>query len=114
MKWFYEKNTDFLQHSVNKKFEEILDMTNAEFQQWCIELRKVVVDLWDNKNQPPRVGYTEAEMAEQFNDMIGYPIHEFLAEDQLTGEKNVRTHVRRLRSSVTVALRGKKSPKSVF
>ena len=89
MKWFYEKNTDFLQHSVNKTFEEILDMTTAEFQQWCIELRKVVVDLWDNKNQPPRVGYTEAEMAEQFNDMIGYPVHEFLVEDQLTGEKNV-------------------------
>lgn len=89
MKWFYEKNTEFLQHSVNKTFEDVLDMSDADFQKWCIELRKVVVDLWDNKNLPPRVGYTEAEMVEQFSDMIGYPINEFLVEDQLTGEKNV-------------------------
>ncbi len=39
---------------------------------------------------------------------------QWTSRDNVATKKNVRTHVRRLRSSVTVALRGKKSPKSVF
>jgi len=88
-KWFYEKNRELLNSPVNKKFEEVLWMTKDEFRQWVIDLRSTVVDLWDNKNLPPRVGFTEDEIIEQFERMESFPVHEFETVDELTGEKDV-------------------------
>jgi len=89
MKYFYEKNRELLESDVNKKFEDIMSMTKDEFRQWVIELRKTVVALWDDKGQPPRVGYDEKEIVEQFNEMTSFPVHTFLVKDELTGEKDV-------------------------
>jgi hypothetical protein len=88
-KYFYEKNTEFLESSVNKKFEEILWMSKEDFRQWVIDMRKEVVHLWDEKGQPPRVGYNEQEIIDQFNEMTSFPIHKFLVKDELTGEEDV-------------------------
>lgn len=65
-KWFYERNDELLNSSVNKTFEELLWMTDAEFRQWVIDLRKTVVDLWDNKGIPPRVGFDEKGILDNF------------------------------------------------
>lgn len=89
MKYFYEKNTELLESEVNKTFEEILWMTKDEFRQWIVDLRKTVVHLWDEKGQPPRVGYNEQEIVDQFNEMTPFPVHKFLVKDELTGEKDV-------------------------
>jgi hypothetical protein len=89
MKYFYEKNRELIESEVNKKFEEILSMTKDEFRQWVIDLRKTVVTLWDEKGQPPRVGYDEREIVEQFNEMTSFPVHKFLVKDELTGERDV-------------------------
>ncbi len=83
------RNDLLLEHPVNKTFEEVLWMTTEQFREWCIELRKVVVDLWDNHGLPPRVGFTEKETVEQFKKMLNFPVHEFEQVDLLTGEKNV-------------------------
>ena len=88
-KHFYEKNTDFLQSPVNKKFEEVLWMTQDEFRQWIRDMRKEVVRLWDENGQPPRVGYNEQEIIDQFNNMSSFPVHEFLNVDELTGDQDV-------------------------
>lgn len=89
MKHFYEKNTELIESSVNKTFDEILAMTEQEFRDWVIELRKTVVDLWDNKGLPPRVGYNEAEIIDNMSKMLSFPVHELETVDHLTGEKNV-------------------------
>ena len=89
MKWFYEKNRELIDSPVNKYFEEVLWMSKDEFRQWVIDLRKTVVDLWDNHNLPPRVGYDEQEIIEQFNQMHSFPVHKFEVIDELTGEKDV-------------------------
>ena len=89
MKYFYEKNKEFLESSVNKKFEEILAMTTDEFRQWVIDMRKEVVRLWDEKGQPPRVGFNEQEIIDQFNEMTSFPVYKFLVKDELTNEKDV-------------------------
>jgi hypothetical protein len=88
-KYFYEKNTEFLESPVNKTFEEILWMPKDEFRQWVIDMRKTVVKLWDEKGQPPRVGYNEQEIINQFNEMTSFPIHKFPVKDELTGEEDV-------------------------
>jgi len=89
MNYFYEKNRELLESNVNKTFEEVLCMTKDEFRQWVIDLRKTVVELWDNKGQPPRVGYDELEIVKQFNEMTSFPVHKFLVKDELTGEEDV-------------------------
>ena len=49
MNYFYEKNRELLESNVNKTFEEVLWMSKDEFRQWAIDLRKTVVELWDEK-----------------------------------------------------------------
>ena len=47
-KTFYEKNEYFLDSPVNILFEDLLEMTPDEFTRWVIDMRKTVVDIWDN------------------------------------------------------------------
>ena len=89
MKAFYEKNNYLIDHDVNKTFEDVLWMTDAEFRQWCIDLRYIVVYTWDILGIPPRVGYNEDEIIDQFKQMESYPVHEFLVKDEVTGAKDV-------------------------
>jgi hypothetical protein len=89
MKYFYEKNRELIDSTCNKKFEEVLKMTKEEFREWAISLRKTVVELWDEKGQPPRVGYDEHQIIDQFNDMSTFPVHKFLVKDELTGEMDI-------------------------
>lgn len=88
-KHFYEKNTELLESKVNKTFEEILAMDDKQFRNWVIDLRKTVVDLWDNKGLPPRVGYNEKEIIENFRDMVTYPVHELEIEKDVIRNTSV-------------------------
>ena len=76
MNHYYERNTDLLESDVNKTFDEILVMSDEEFHQWVIDLRKTVVDLWDNKGLPPRVGYDRDGIIDNFRKMVSFPVHE--------------------------------------
>jgi len=87
--WFYEKNTEFLGSPVNKTFEEVLWMSKEEFRQWVIDLRKEVTRLWDEHGQPPRVGFSKSEIAEQFNDLQRVIPGKILARDMDTGVYDV-------------------------
>lgn len=92
-KWYYTKNTELLNSWVNIKFETVLWADEENFKYWVKELRKEIVRIWDEHGTPPRVGYSETEIVDDFNTMIGYPIHDFLTTDEFTGEKNVIRNV---------------------
>jgi len=91
-KWFYEKNDELLNSSVNKTFEEVLWMTEPEFCAWVAEMRAEVVRIWDSLGIPPRVGFTEQEIIAQFREMRSYPVHHpvdgFESIDEETGTKD--------------------------
>ncbi len=87
-KYFYERNDYLLNSSVNKFFEEILWMTEDEFQTWVRDMRKEVVYAWDVLGIPPRVGWNEHDIIEQFNNLKAFPISEVLVVDEATGERN--------------------------
>lgn len=89
MKHFYEKNTYLLEHEVNKTFEEVLWMSDDEFKQWLRDMRKEVQYAWDELGIPPRVGFSEEEIVDQFNKISSFPVHEFESIDEMTGEKDV-------------------------
>jgi len=54
-----------------------------------IDLRKTVVYLWDEKGQPPRVGYDKSEIAEQFQKLEQIITTTFEQTDEHTGERNI-------------------------
>ena len=87
--WYYERNWELMESPVNKTFEEILWMTKDEFRQWVIDLRKTVVQLWDEKNQPPRMGFDKSEIIEQFQKLESLCVNTFEKVDEHTGEQNV-------------------------
>jgi hypothetical protein len=87
--WFYEKNEDLINSPVNKTFEELLWMTDAEFRRWVIDMRKTVVDLWDNKGLPPRVGYNKDEIIDNFQKMISFPVHELEIDKDIVRNTSV-------------------------
>jgi hypothetical protein len=91
-KWFYEKNDELLKSPVNKTFEEVLWMTDTEFRTWVAEMRAEVIRIWDEKGIPPRVGFSEQEIVEQFREMRSYPVHHpvdgFECVDEETGKKD--------------------------
>lgn len=88
-KWFYEKNEELLNSPVNKTFEELLWMSNDEFRQWVIDMRKTVVDIWDKKGIPPRVGYNKNEIIDNFEKMTTFPVHELEIEKDVIRNTSV-------------------------
>ena len=89
MNHFYERNNYILEHGINKKFEEVLWMTEDEFREWVIDMRRTIVDAWDELGIPPRVGYDEQAIINQMDKMESFPVHEFEMVDELTGENNL-------------------------
>ena len=89
MKHFYEKNYYLLDSDVNKNFEEVLWMSDDEFRQWLRDMREEVKYSWDELGLPPRVGYDEVKIIDQFNQMSSFPVHQFECIDEETGEKDV-------------------------
>lgn len=87
--WYYERNSEFLDSPINKRFEEILWMTQEEFRTWVIDMRNTVVRLWDEKGQPPRVGFTTDEMIQQFSEIEPFLSNSMLKRDDKTGKKDV-------------------------
>lgn len=79
-RWFYQKNKKFLEHPVNRTFEDVLWMTDREFQDWMAELRRVILHLWDNEGFPPTVGLSKNEIIEQFEQIHSFPVAGFLRE----------------------------------
>ena len=69
MKYFYERNDELLNHSVNKTVEEIVKMTYPEFNEWVVEMRDVVRTIWDTKGIPPRTGKSENGIIEDFEKL---------------------------------------------
>ncbi len=89
-KYMYERNNVLLNEpSVNITFAECLAMTDKEFEDWVRLLRETVVEVWDRDGIPPVVGKSFEDVDEMMRDMEGFPVHQFLVADEMTGKKNV-------------------------
>ena len=89
IKSFYERNDFLLNHKINVFFEDIVSMTDNKFEDWVVEMRKVVLEAWSTNNTPPRTGKNELDIIAEFNKLAGYPIHTFEFMDELTNTKDV-------------------------
>ena len=89
-KWFHERNNRFLDdESINVYFEDILRMSNDEFEAWLRRTIDKLIECWDVYDTPPVVGINESEMIAQFNKMSGFNSDLLWDVDELTNERNV-------------------------
>lgn len=69
MSLYYEKYDLLSDPSCNPTFDEILHMSQGDFVEWIRHFRKEVVKAWDERGQPPRVGYNRDEIVDNFRSM---------------------------------------------
>jgi hypothetical protein len=100
MKPFYERNDYLLNHKINVFYENIVSMTDKEFETWVSDMRKVVMEAWNTHNCPPRTGKNEQDIINEFNKLTGYPVSTFEFVDELTGNKDVIINKSRLGAEV--------------
>ena len=82
-KTFFERNNHLLNHPVNVCFDDLLEMNEAKFREWVIAYRKIIVDIWDNKGNPPRIGKVEEDIIEEWNKLAEFPVKTFEFDDEL-------------------------------
>lgn len=88
--WYYERNTKFLESDLNLPFEKVLLMTDAEFRNWCIDLRKEIVRIWDEEGTPPVVGKNIEDVIASMKQLTTSPPEEMLVKDLISGEMCIR------------------------
>jgi DNA methylase len=84
----YERNDYVESHSINKKFEEVLWMSEDEFRSWVVDMRKVIVFAWDRLGLPPATGWSEAAVIRQLDRLNITPITDLEQTDELTGTRD--------------------------
>ena len=81
--------------TVNCTFDDILAMTDTEFESYVREMRSEFLRYWDSpENLPPRRGWSDEEIAKEFSKLAGFPVEKFWKTDTLTGRRVIHnTHV---------------------
>ena len=85
---FYERNNYVIDSDVNVLFEELLDMTPHEFEEWVIRMRREITRAWDAYGCPPRTGKNKKDIVDSFNRLGEYPVHQFTHTDELSDIDN--------------------------
>jgi hypothetical protein len=80
-KYFYEKCEYFNDPRINLKYEDVLNMSLKDFEEWVAFFRKIVVDHWNATGAPPKIGSSETEIIEQFSRLQTYKVNEFEEKD---------------------------------
>jgi len=57
--------------SVNATFDEVLRMNDADWIAWLERVRRAVLTAWNTENVPPRIGLSDAEIADQWDRFVG-------------------------------------------
>jgi hypothetical protein len=80
----HQRNVYLLEDPINCYFEDLLDMTDDEFEQWIIDLRTKIVDIWAEHNCPPRGGKNDPDIINNFNKLSEYNVSKFTHTDELS------------------------------
>jgi hypothetical protein len=87
---YYERYDLLSDPKCNPTFDEILAMSQDEFREWIRFFRAEVVKAWDERGQPPRVGYNHDGIVDNFREMTkDFSLNWMETIDHRTGKKDV-------------------------
>ena len=81
---FYQKNPILKDYSVNVTFDQILEMTMEEFDEWVLHTRKSILNAWNTHGTPVTSGSTEQEIIDGFNRLNDTDVSVFQKDNELT------------------------------
>ena len=81
---FYERNNYVIDSDVNVLFEDLLEMTPSQFEEWVVRMRREITHAWDVYGCPPRTGKDKQDIVDSFNRLGEYPVHQFTNTDELS------------------------------
>jgi hypothetical protein len=87
-KWYYTQNDDFVNHQINKTFDEVVKMDLPTFQAWVEELKDVILNFWD-RGTPPRLGFDEDQMFNQVHELRNFDTHKLYVSEDGSTELNI-------------------------
>lgn len=73
--------------TVNLTYDEILRMGDDEFFAYIGYMRSMFRKVWDEQNIAPAIGWSEDDVAEEFDQLAGFPVAQFWKKDELTGRR---------------------------
>ena len=83
----FTRNNYLIENKVNILFEDILRMSEKEFERWVDKVRHEIIFAWDHLGLPP-VGGTKTiqEITDEFAQLHRYPVEQFIKYDELSGQ----------------------------
>jgi hypothetical protein len=80
--------------TVNCTFDDILAMSDKEFEAYVFHMRESFLKSWDEESIPPRRGWTLGEIDKDFSKLAGFVTGKFWKNDTLTNRRVIHnTHV---------------------
>ena len=86
--YYYTKNDDILNSSLNKRFQDIHFMTDSEFEKWIKSFARLVKKIWDEKGIPFVAGKTEEEITNDFKRILKLDPTSQLVRDTATSQED--------------------------
>ena len=100
MNKFYYQRSNLLESEININFEELLWMDDNQTSQWIDDMRNYILSQWDNEGIPPTIGQNTNGIINGFKKLRDYNIHQFLVQDEDTGEYDVIKNYNKFASPV--------------
>ena len=87
MNYYYEKSS-ILDSKINITYHELFIKTDDELDDWIEEVRRYIIEDWDERGTPPMVGQSIEQIISSFKKLREYNIRGFV-EKADDGQRNV-------------------------
>lgn len=85
---FYGENDYIIKDCyINPCFDELVYMTESEFNTWALDMRDRIKYIWDTYDTPPSVSKSKEDIIEDFNKLDTVDVEKFLVKEDGKSEK---------------------------
>jgi hypothetical protein len=82
--FYIERNDALIESPINRPFDELLLMSDEDFEFWAKSLRAEVARIWKEQGAPPIFGFSLEQIESDFNALSHYATADLLVTDELT------------------------------
>ena len=86
--------------SINCTFDDILRMSDDAFVAYVTHMRQTFLHHWNKSGLPPRRGWSEDDVQNEFRQLAGMPVHEFWVTDDTQTHKIIHNTYNALGNAV--------------
>ena len=73
-KYYYERSS-ILESKINITYHELFIKTDEELDEWIEEARQYIIEDWDERGTPPRIGQSIVDIKKGFRKLFKRIFH---------------------------------------